>query len=105
MLSHQESSSMRPISGGTVIISIFGGVLIPGLPKEMTLTIAEPTTLHALVTQLEQACALSDLHPRIAQHYIVLLDGKTIRTAEEWNITVMPGSTISLVAPIGGGVA
>ena len=94
---------MSQISNGTVTVSVLGGVLIPGLPKEITLAITGPTTLHALVTQLEQACALSHLHQRITQYYIVLLDGKTIRTAEEWNMSVASGATISLVAPIGGG--
>ncbi len=92
---------MGPAS--TVTISFKGGGLVPGLPKQVTLDLAEPVTIGVLIDRLEQTLARPDLRAALTQYYIFVVNGTTIQHQQGWDTIVTPGSTVAVLAPMGGG--
>lgn len=87
----------------SVTVSFFGGTLVPGLPKSVTMDLAEPITVAALLDRLDQMINLPDLCAKLVQYYAILVDGTSIQHLQGWDTVVRPGAAVAVVAPMGGG--
>ncbi len=86
-----------------VTISFMGGALVPGLPKSVTLALAEPVTVAELFRRLEAAIGMPELRAKATKYFVILVDGTSIQHLQGWETPVAPGATVSVAAPMGGG--
>ncbi len=86
-----------------ITVNFMGGVLVPGLPKQVTLDASGPITAEALIALLESTLAIPDLRANLMRHFIVVVDGTTIQHLQGWQTLVQPGARVSILAPMGGG--
>jgi molybdopterin converting factor small subunit len=89
--------------GTSITVSFKGGTLVPGLPKMVTLQLEEPIPVSAVLKRLEEVIPIPDLTSRLMRTYIVVLNGKAIQHLQGWDTLVPPGSSVSVLAPMGGG--
>ncbi len=86
-----------------ITVNFMGGVLVPGLPKQVTVDASEPITAETLMTLLESTLAIPDLRAKLMRHLIVVVNGTTIQHLQGWQTLVQPGARVSILAPMGGG--
>jgi molybdopterin converting factor small subunit len=98
-------SKMIDGAAGKVTVRFFGGDLVPGLPKCLDLELPEPITAEEVMVRVGQATGMSDLRVRIERFYAILVDGTSIQHLQGWSTLVRPGSSVAVVAPMGGGIA
>ncbi len=86
-----------------ITVNFMGGVLVPGLPKQVTIDSSEAISAEALMTLLESRLAIPDLRAKLMRHFIVVVDGTTIQHLQGWQTVVQPGARVAILAPMGGG--
>ncbi len=86
-----------------VTVSFMGGALVPGLPKSVTLTLAEAITVDELFQRIEKEIGMPDLRAKTSRYFVVLVNGTSIQHLQGWDTPVRPGANVSVAAPMGGG--
>ncbi len=87
----------------TITIQFMGGGFVPGLPRKLMLDLTEPITIDALAIRLEGILGIVDLRAKLAQHFIIVVNGTTIQHLQGWQTIVAPGARVAVLAPMGGG--
>jgi len=87
---------------GTVV-AFFTGSLVPGLPKEVFVTLERPVSLDELIATVEQMVGVPELRSRLERYCAILVNGTSIQHLQGWATPVCRGARVSVVIPMGGG--